>query len=122
MEARIFYTKIWKDEFFVSLTNSEKLLFIYFLFNERVNLLACYELTTREIMFDTGLSDETIRTAKLKFGKAKKMFFKENYVLLKNAEKYQKYEGEKNSLAKTKLFGNLPPLIQRWYKILGDTL
>lgn len=115
MQSRILHTRIWKDEYFASLSNSEKLLFIYFLTNERVNILHCYELSTREIVFDTGLSDETIRKAKAKFEQDKKISFMDNFVLLIKAGRYQNYTGELNEIAKNKLFGKLPPNIIKWY-------
>lgn len=120
MKARILHTKIWEDEFFSNLTTAEKLLFVYLLTNESVDIIDIYEITTRQIMFDTGLSDETIRTAKNKFSEAGKVLFNGNYVLLRNATRYQSFTGASNEVAKTKSFGNLPSEIQGWYiKIIG---
>ena len=119
MKARILHTKIWEDEFFSNLTTAEKLLFVYLLTNESVDIIEIYEITTRKIMFDTGLSDETVRNAKKKIAESGKILFRGDYVLLRNAGKYQNFTGKLNDVAKTKSFGNLPLEIQRWFKENG---
>lgn len=120
MKARILHTKLWEDDYFNNLTTAEKLLFIYLITNEKVDIIEVYEITTRKIMFDTGLSDETVRNAKNKIAESGKILFNGNYVLLRNAGKYQNFTGKSNETAKTKSFGNLPTEIQRWYiEIIG---
>lgn len=115
MKTRIIHTKIWEDGFFSELSTDEKLIFIYLLTNERINIIHCYECTDRQIMFDTGIDAATLEHAKEKFAKQDKILFKDNYVFLKNAHKYEEFSGDKNELAKDKLIKQLNPLIKEWF-------
>lgn len=114
MNTRILHTKIWKDEFVAGLTPTEKLLFVYFLTNERVNIIHCYEITEREIIFDTGVDRGILGSFKEKIETAGKMLFYKNYVYLKNAARYEKYTGDLNETAKKSLMGKLPTDVNRW--------
>lgn len=114
MKTRIIHTKIWKDDFFSTLTPTEKLLFIYYLTNERVNIIHCYEITDREITFDTGIDRGIIEAFKDKVGG--KIAFKDNYIFLLNANRYESYKGSLNETAKEKLLKELPKSILDWYK------
>lgn len=120
MMSRILYTKIWKDEFVAELNPTEKLLFIYFITNERVNIIHCYEVSDREIAFDTGMDRGIITRAKEKFQQAQKISFYKNYVLLRNADKYESYKGEKNELAKDKLESFMSQDVLDWYNNVLD--
>jgi len=121
MKTRILYTKIYKDEFFSELTPSEKFLFIYYLTNEKVNILHCYEITDREVMFDTGIDRDKIGVFKEKLQKSGRMLFFQSYVYLRNASKYENYTGEKNEHAKEELVKQMSPAVFNWYKSILDT-
>ena len=108
MQTRILHTKIWKDEFFSSLNPTEKLLFVYYLTNERVNIIHCYEVSERETVFDTGIDRTTIKKARERFQAEHKLLFIGNYVVLINAWKYETYSGNLNEKAKEKLLRHLP--------------
>lgn len=116
MKTRIIHTKIWKDPWFADLLPTEKLLFIYFVTNEKVNIIHLYEVSSREIAFDLGLTTSQIEQAKIKFQKANKLFFKDDYVFLVNAFKYEQYTGEKNDKARQSLLNQLPKPILGWYE------
>lgn len=116
MNTRITYTKFWKDDFIAGLNPTEKLLFLYFLLNERVNIIHCYEVTDRELIFDTGLDKDIILKAKAKFSAASKVLFFKNFVYLKNAQKYETYEGPQNQKAKEKLINQMPQDVRDWYQ------
>lgn len=116
MKTRIIHTKIWKDPWFADLLPTEKLLFIYFITNEKVNIIHLYEVSSREITFDLGLTTSQIEQAKIKFQKANKLFFKDDYVFLVNAFKYEQYTGEKNDKARQSLLNQLPKPILGWYE------
>ena len=121
MITRILYTDIWVDDFFFTLSSEEKLLFIYFLTNERVNIIHLYQIHDKRIEADTGINTPIIRKAKVKFEKAGKIYFKDNFVFLKNASRFEKYEGEKNEIAKEKLFARLSKQTIDWYNNINDT-
>lgn len=121
MKTRILYTKIYKDEFFADLTPSEKFLFIYYLTNEKVNIIHCYEITDREVTFDTGIDRDKIGVFKEKLQKSGRMLFFQSYVYLRNASKYENYTGEKNEHAKEDLVKQMSPLVLNWYNNLLNT-
>lgn len=121
MNSRIFYAKIFKDEFFAELTLAEKMLFIYFLFNLHVNIIHLYEVTKREVMFDTGVTSEELENAKNKFQANKKIFFYKNFVYLVNANRYQRFTGPDNETAKQRLLEQLPADVLEWYLSIADT-
>lgn len=115
MQTRIVHTKIWSDGFFVDLNPTEKLLFLYFLTNPKVNIIHCYELSLRETTFDTSLDRTTIEKSKVKFTEGGKILFRADYVYLINAQKYESYDGPKNEKAKARLINQLPNDIKEWY-------
>ena len=121
MITRIIYTEIWQDNFFSELSKQEKLLFLYYLTNESVNIIHLYRCNNQRASADTGIDTPIILKAQTKFSKENKMFFKNGYVFLKNAHKFEKYEGEKNDIAKRKLFGRLSKDIKDWYINMSDT-
>lgn len=121
MITRILYTEIWSDDFFINLLPDEKLLFIYFLTNERVNIIHLYQCPISRIKADTGIDTPIIEEAKKKFEVAGKIYFKDGYVFLKNSHRFEKYEGEKNEIAKQKLFDRLSKNIKDWYNNISDT-
>jgi len=116
MKTRILHTKIYSDNFFIELSPLEKLLFIYYLTNESVNIIACYECPNKKTSFDTGIDTAKIRVFQEKAEKAGKMYFKDGYVFLKNAGKYENYTGELNDKAKKILISQLSIDIRNWYE------
>ena len=121
MRTRIVYTKIWKDSFYSSLTTIEKLLFVYFITNEYVNIVHLYELPERVILFDTGVSKQELDNAKNKFEANRKIYFYKDFVYLANARRYESYIGDKNEKAKTTLYGQLSKDVLDWYYSIPDT-
>lgn len=63
---RTISTTTWKDSKFQDLNMQEKLLFFYALTNQQTNLMGVYEISKKQIIFDTGLSpdqfDEALKT------------------------------------------------------------
>lgn len=91
MKTRIVYTKIWEDDFFLKLSKSGKLLFLYIITNSRINMTGLYELTDRTLHFDTGLTKNELTNAKKEL--APKVFFHKNWVNVVNAMKLGGYRG-----------------------------
>ena len=120
MKTRILYTKIWQDSFFVSLSPAEKLLFIYYLTNDQVNIIHFYECPDRRVIFETGITDSILQTSKIKLQTNKKIFFYKDYVFLVNAVRYESYTGEKNEEAKKKTTQLLSSDVLAWYKNIID--
>jgi hypothetical protein len=116
LKTRIVHTKFWNDSFILSLNPTEKLLFIYLLTNEQVNIIHLYECPDEKILFDTGIDRGILQKAKDKFEKAGKIYFKDGFIYLKNSYKYEKYVGEKNDLAKQNLYNQLNGSILKWHR------
>lgn len=121
MITRIVYTEIWQDDFFVGLNPNEKLLFIYFLTNESVNIIHLYKCGINRVKADTGIDTPIIQEAQRKFEENGKIYFKNGYVFLRNASRFEKYEGSKNEIAKQKLFARLSKDLIDWYIQITDT-
>lgn len=115
METRILHTKFWIDEYIGGLTPAERLLFIYFLTNDRVNIIHCYELPERKIFFDTGIKKDQLDRAVKKFDDTGRIGYRYGYVYLYNASRYERYEGEKNEIAKSRLIERLPEKVREWF-------
>lgn len=121
MITRIVYTEIWQDDFFVGLNPNEKLLFIYFLTNESVNIIHLYKCGINRVKSDTGIDTPIIQEAQRKFEENGKIYFKNGYVFLRNASRFERYEGAKNEIAKQKLFARLSKDLIDWYCKITDT-
>lgn len=121
MISRLLYTKIWKDSFFAGLDPLEKLLFIYYIANEKVNIIHLYESADRETMFDTGVTLQQLTRAKNKFQAEGKLHFFKDYVYIANASRYQTFSGEKNDKAKENLLRQIPNEVLNWFYKLADT-
>jgi len=87
---RIVNTRFWDDSFIKELNVSEKLLFIYLLTNPLTNIAGIYEITLKRINFDTGISLSTITKILKKFGDTGKIYYVDQYILIRNFIIYQK--------------------------------
>ena len=121
MRTRIIHTEIWVDDFFNSLSAKEKLLFIYFLTNDQVNIIHLYKLPESRIKADTGIDTLSIQYAIGKFQRAGKIYFNRGFIYLRNAGRFESYKGQLNEIAKKQLFEKLPPDIFDWYRKILDT-
>jgi hypothetical protein len=89
MKTRIIHTKLWKDQWFVSLSKDAKFLWLYLLTNEKINISGIYELSDREILFDTSLDTSVLGSVKKELS-PKALFFK-GWVKITNVERYNSY-------------------------------
>lgn len=120
MKTKIFHTRIWDDTYFTELGITEKLLFIYYVFNEKNNQLFCYECPEKSTASDTGINTGIIRGIKRKFQKDGKIAFYKGWVYLVNANKYETYRGDKNDIAKDRLRATMASDVLDWYNNLLD--
>jgi NADH/NAD ratio-sensing transcriptional regulator Rex len=84
-------TAFWSDPFIEDLTPSEKLLYLYFITNEKTNMLGIYELSIKKISFETGLTKDIVSKALESFERIGKIKYKENYLILLNFLKHQHF-------------------------------
>ena len=84
-------TQFWSDPWVEDLTPSEKLLYLYFITNEKTNMLGVYELSIKKISFETGVDKSTIEKALKGFERVRKVKYTNNYIVLLNFTKHQHY-------------------------------
>ena len=84
------HVSFWKDEFVESLTPEQKFFYLYLLTNDRTTQCGIYEITIRQMCFDTGYNDETIKKLILFFINTGKLVYSEHTkeIALKNWTKY----------------------------------
>ena len=87
-------TSFWDDTWVQELDPSEKLLYIYLLTNPLTNIAGIMELTVKRICFDTGFNPDTVTHILRKFEEAKKVFKKDNYIIIRNFPKHQQLKSE----------------------------
>jgi len=121
MKRRSLETRFWKDSYIQSLTSNGKLLFNYLLMNEYVNIIHIYELPENYISLETGITIKQIQDLKLKFQQDKKFLFKDNWIKIVNADKYENYFGDKNNTAKENLLKNISSHILEYFNTPIDT-
>lgn len=90
-KLRSLNTVIWSDTWFEILNPEAKLLFIYFVTNEKTNMLGVYEISIRKVSFETGISTKNIETYLKQFESEGKIRYSLNRVLLLNFVKHQNY-------------------------------
>ena len=100
-------TAFWSDPFIEDIAPEYKLLFLYLITNEKTNMLGIYEASKRKMAFETGLSLECIKDALEVFERLGKVKHVDNYIILVNYMKHQKYNTNmKKSAIET--FNQLP--------------
>lgn len=120
MKTRIIQTKFWADDYVSSLPTEGKLLFLYYLTNDKVNIIHCYECSDKYVIADTGINQKDLSLYKGKFQKDHKILFYKGYVKLLNANKYETYTG-KNDFAKARLLTEMAADVLDWYNNIFDT-
>ena len=84
-------TKIWNDTWFRSLSDREKLLFLFLLTNSFVSLTRIYELPIEFMSAGSGFKEDWLTDALAKFETAGKIAYAGGYVVVRNSIKYQSY-------------------------------
>ncbi len=90
-KLRSISTSFWSDPFIEDLSPNEKLLFIYLITNERTNMLGIYEASTAKMSFETGIEKSIIEKALKGFERLNKVKYVNNYVVLVNYLKHQRF-------------------------------
>ena len=110
-------TRFWDDSFIQDLNTEDKLLFLYLLTNPLTSLLGIYETTIKRIVFDTGLSKETVLNGLERFERVGKAFFRFNHIILPNFLKNQNLNSNMKK-GVVKIFNDLPNELK--VSILGN--
>lgn len=120
MKTRIIHTKIWKDQWFSSLSKDAKLLWQYLLSNEKINISGIYEISDREIVFDTSIETSVLDSLKKEL-EPKAVFFN-GWVKVKNVEKYNKYQNSPmNRVAYERELSYIPDDVCAQFGIVANT-
>lgn len=86
---RMINTKMWNDNYFISLDPIEKLLFIYFLTNNKTNISGVYEIPLKIAAAETGIDQDAIENILTRFEDSGKMKYENGWVAIKNFIKHQ---------------------------------
>lgn len=84
-------TVFWSDPFIEDLDVDEKLLYLYLITNEKTNMLGIYEASIKKMSFETGIEMKRLGTILNRFEALRKVKYINNYVMLVNYMKHQKY-------------------------------
>jgi hypothetical protein len=88
-QKRYVSSNFWKDNYITDLDPSEKLVFLYLLTNPQANIAGVYELTIREMAFDTGYDKDMIVKILGRFERDDKIIHKKGWIVMKNWIKHQ---------------------------------
>lgn len=91
MKTRIIQTRFWDDNFIVNANKDTRYLYMYLLTCQYINLCGIFQLSDKKIQFETGLTGKEFEMAKNELIENKKVFFKDGWVKILNAEKNNKY-------------------------------
>lgn len=94
-KERIINTKFWGDGYISNLNPVEKLLFIYFLTNEKTNISGVYELPLKYVAMETGIDGEMVEKMLKRFEKDKKIIYRRGWLVMINFLKHQHNESDK---------------------------
>lgn len=131
MKTRIIHTKIWRDDWFAGLPRDARELWLYLLTCERINMSGIFEVSDREILFDTSIGigyekDEssnmfTTRLERLTIAKESlepKAVFYDGYVRIVNVDKFNNYRfSERNEKAYNRELQVLPENVRKYFKV-----
>lgn len=90
-KLRSINTGFWTDPWVESLAPDEKLLFIYLFTNPLTNMLGIYECSKRKASFETGIELKRLEIILKGFEGLGKVKIIENYIILTNYIKHQRY-------------------------------
>jgi len=84
------HVTFWRDEFVESLTPEQKFFYLYLLTNDRTTQCGIYEITTKQMCYDTGYNEDTIKKLIVFFVEIGKIRYSINTkeMALKNWVKY----------------------------------
>ncbi len=87
---RKIHTQFWSDPFVQTLSPEKKYFYLYILTNEKTRQCGIYEITTRQISFDTGYTIDTVLILIEYFISMGKILFSRetNEIAVKNWKKY----------------------------------
>lgn len=94
---RKIHTSFWSDAFVQDLTPEQKYFFLYLLTNEKTSQCGIYEISKRQISYDTGYNMDTVSKLLEYFIKVRKVRYstETNEIAIKNWSKYNNSQSPK---------------------------
>lgn len=91
---RYISTSFWDDPWVHSISPTDKLVYLHLLTNTLTNIAGVYKLSIDRIAYDTGLKPANIKETLNTFIEHKKTFIFDEYIILPNWPKHQKWDGK----------------------------
>lgn len=88
-KQRLVNTKFWSDTYVSNLDPTEKLLFLYFITNEKTNIAGIYEVPLKFVAMETGIEKEMIEKIIKRFAAEEKIYYIDGWVFVRNFQKHQ---------------------------------
>jgi hypothetical protein len=94
---RKIHVSFWADPFIMDLTPNQKFFYLYLLTNDKTKQCGIYELPVRQIVFDTGFTEDEVKKLINHFVAANKIKYSANFreIALKNWNRYNGSESPK---------------------------
>jgi len=104
----------WVDGYIADLTPNQKLVFLYLLTCPACNLAGVYEISYRQIAFDTGLKTGDVSAIVDKMQTDKKLLYVNGFVILVNHSKNQKLNVSMQ-VSRDNIINDLPAVVRLQY-------
>lgn len=88
-------TNMWTDPWFQSLDPAQKFLYLYCITNHCTNIAGFYKISIKQICFDTGYNEDTIRNIFLQFHEDHEIEYYKNYLIVNKFCENQKLKSQK---------------------------
>lgn len=120
MKSRAIQTRFWDDESVSEYKPFTKYLYIYLLTCQYINVSGVFQLSTKKIIFETGLTDKQFEDAKNEL--TDKVLFHQGWVYVINAEKNNNYRKiPSNEVTYQQEWERVPKSVALFFKSLGVT-
>lgn len=110
-KRRYINTKFWTDTWVMDELNPlDRYLFLYLLTNSRTNIAGVYEISLRQISFETGIEKDNL--VKMMERIANKVIYFDGFIILKNALKHQNTDNSSINSGINNIIENIPENIK----------
>jgi uncharacterized phage protein (TIGR02220 family) len=89
---RFISTSFWDDEWVITLSPQEKLVYLYLMTNTLTNIAGVYKITLKRMAYDTDMDRTFIEKTLERFEEDKKAYYFGEYIVIPSWPKHQKTE------------------------------
>jgi hypothetical protein len=115
-KQRVVKTNFWTDPWVETLDPSEKLVYLYLLTNEYLDLCGIYEISLRRISFETGFELSMIQKIINRFTNEKKVYYFDGWMMLCNFVKNQSLNPKVQKWIERSLWNVPDEILDKMYK------